>query len=75
MFAAARDATGASEVVVELPELARVRDLRIALESEYPQLAPLLSRAMFAINTHYADEDTPVPLAGEIACIPPVSGG
>lgn len=75
MFAAARDAVEAAEVVVELPELARVSDLRLALQSEYPQLTPLLSQALFAINARYADEETPIPSTGEIACIPPVSGG
>ena len=75
MFAVARDAVGAPEVDVELPELARVSDLRVALEDEYPQLTPLLSRALFAINSHYAEDETPIPATGEIACIPPVSGG
>lgn len=75
MFAAARAAVGAPEVLVELPELARVSDLRIALEAKYPQLAPLVSQTLFAINAQYADEATPIPSTGEIACIPPVSGG
>ena len=75
MFAAARDAVGNSEVMVDLPELGRVSDLRIALEAEYPQLAPLLAQTLFAINAQYADEETQIPLNGEIACIPPVSGG
>lgn len=75
MFAAAREAVGEPEVFVKLPELARVSDLRTALEGEYPELAPLLSQALFAINAQYADEETPIPSTGEIACIPPVSGG
>lgn len=75
MFAAARDAVGAAEVSVELPELSRVSDLRSALKADYPQLAPLLAQALFAINAQYADEATPIPSTGEIACIPPVSGG
>lgn len=75
MFAAARDAVGAPEVVVELPELAKVSDLRIALAAEYPQLAPLLSQALFAINAQFAEDASPIPSTGEIACIPPVSGG
>ncbi len=75
MFAAAREAVGAAEVIVELAEPARVSDLRSALEVEYPQLAILLSQALFAIDAEYADASTPIPATAEIACIPPVSGG
>jgi molybdopterin converting factor small subunit len=30
---------------------------------------------MFAIDAEYAVDATPIPLAAEVACIPPVSGG
>lgn len=75
MFAAARDAVGAPEVTVEVAEGATMSDLRTALIASYPQLASLVDRAMFAVNADYANDDDVLPSNGEIACIPPVSGG
>lgn len=75
MFAAAREAVGASEVAVDVAEGATVADLRSALIAEYSQLAPLAEHAMFAVNAHYANEADILPSNSEIACIPPVSGG
>ncbi len=75
MFAAARDAAGAPEVTVEVVDGATVADLRTALIANYPQLASLVNRAMFAVKAYYANDDDVLPSNGEIACIPPVSGG
>jgi molybdopterin converting factor subunit 1 len=75
MFAAARDAVGASEVTIEVADDATVADLRHAMIAEYPQLSTLVDRAMFAINANYASNEDLLPEGSEIACIPPVSGG
>jgi molybdopterin converting factor small subunit len=45
------------------------------MERAYPELAPILRRAMIAVNTDYAGDDTVIPASAEVACIPPVSGG
>lgn len=75
LFAALRDAAGAREVRVELPDGARVADLRHAVAQAYPALAPLLANAAVAVNQAYAEADALLRPGDEAALIPPVSGG
>ncbi|MEQ8785565.1 MAG: MoaD/ThiS family protein [Pirellulaceae bacterium] len=75
LFAGARAAHGADTLQLELPAGATIADLRAAIANDHPQLAPLLTRALFALNTDYATDDTVIPAGAELACIPPVSGG
>ena len=70
LFAMLRERAGASEVTVELPEGARVRDALVALDG----LADGLPLVM-AVNREYAREDAPLGAGDELALIPPVSGG
>jgi molybdopterin converting factor subunit 1 len=70
LFAMLRERAGASEVTVELPEGARVRDALAALDG----LADGLPLVM-AVNREYAPEDAPLGAGDELALIPPVSGG
>ena len=65
-----RERAGASEVNVELPEGARVRDALAALDG----LADGMPVVM-AVNREYAREDAPLGEGDELALIPPVSGG
>jgi sulfur-carrier protein len=75
LFAAARDLVGKPEVTFEVADVATVADLRELLAERYPPVAPLVSRAMFAIDARYASDGDRVLATQEIACIPPVSGG
>jgi molybdopterin synthase sulfur carrier subunit len=75
MFAAARDLVGGSEVKLEIQDGATVGELRSLLAEKYPPVAPLVARAMFAIDARYANDEDVVLATQEIACIPPVSGG
>jgi molybdopterin synthase catalytic subunit len=70
LFAVLRERAGASEVRVELPEGARVRD---ALESlgEVTAGVPVV----MAVNREYADADDVLSADDELALVPPVSGG
>ena len=70
LFAMLRERAGASEVTVELPEGARVRDALAALGG----LADGLPLVM-AVNREYAREDAVLDAGDELALIPPVSGG
>jgi MoaE-MoaD fusion protein len=70
LFAMLRERAGAPELVLELPEGARVRDALAELSG----LAPGLPLVM-AVNREYADEDDPLAAGDELALIPPVSGG
>jgi molybdopterin converting factor subunit 1 len=75
LFAALREAAGARELTVTLPEGATVADLRAELAEAYPALAPLLPNSGVAVNQELAEPDAPLRPGDEVALIPPVSGG
>jgi molybdopterin converting factor subunit 1 len=75
LFARARDLAGADALVVELPAGATVAQLRGRLAERCPALAALLARSALAVDGEFAREDQPLDGAGEVALLPPVSGG
>jgi len=75
LFAAAREAVGAAEIVVALPTGAAVAELRTALGEQWPKLAPLLASSLVAVNAQYAPPSAQLEATDEVALIPPVSGG
>jgi len=72
LFAQLRQRAGTSELELELPEGARVRDALAA--SRIASLAEGLPLVL-AVNREYASEDAPLSADDELALIPPVSGG
>ena len=70
LFAILRERAGTSELELDLPEGAVVRDALERVEGMVPGL-PLV----MAINREYADADAPLAAGDELALIPPVSGG
>src|SRR5258708_32106981 len=74
-FASASDAIGAGELDLDLPEGARVSDLRAWLDPRYPGLAPLWTRLAIAVDGAIAKPDSPPAEGAEVALLPPVSGG
>jgi molybdopterin synthase catalytic subunit len=72
LFAMLRERAGAGELVLELPEGARVRDALAA-----PQVAALAEGLplVMAVNREYAGEDLLLSPGDELALVPPVSGG
>jgi molybdopterin converting factor subunit 1 len=70
LFAQLRERAGTSELSIELPDGARVKD---ALD-ELGTLAGDLPVVM-AVNREYADGDAPLAAGDELALIPPASGG
>lgn len=72
LFAMLRERAGASELELELPDGARVRDALAA--PEVAALAGGLSLVM-AVNRVYASEEQPLAAGDELALVPPVSGG
>ncbi len=70
LFAQLRERAGTSELSIELPEGARVKD---AIE-ELGSLAADLPVVM-AVNREYADGEAELAPGDELALIPPVSGG
>lgn len=75
LFAAARDAAGAGEVVFELADGATIVDVERALLKEVPGLAQIVSQSRWALDAEFCRGDALVAAGSEIALIPPVSGG
>ncbi len=73
-FARARDLAGVESLTLADPP-ATVGSLRRLLAEKLPALAPLLAKSALAVNSEFADEDTPLPADAEVAVLPPVSGG
>jgi molybdopterin synthase catalytic subunit len=72
LFAQLRERAGTSELELELPEGACVRDALAT--SPVASLAAGLPLVM-AVNREYASADAPLSADDELALIPPVSGG
>lgn len=75
LFAALREAAGARELLVEVPEGSTVAELRHRLAAEHPRLAPLLGNAAAAVNEEYVSDGERLRAGDVVALIPPVSGG
>lgn len=74
LFASYADALGASQIDVELPAGARVRDVlervrALASGRRVPD------KPLVALNQRYARDDDAVSPSDEVAIIPPVAGG
>src|SRR5438270_4942477 len=70
LFAMLRERAGASEVTLELPDGARVRDAIAALDGVVDDMPVVM-----AVNREYASDDAVLDPGDELALIPPVSGG
>lgn len=73
LFAGLREAAGREALELTLPDGAPVSALRAAVERAAPALCG--HRYRVAVGAHYAHEDQAVPAGGEVALLPPVSGG
>jgi molybdopterin converting factor subunit 1 len=74
-FATLKERAGLTEAHLELPEGARVRQVKKALAERFPGLVEALPSALISVNREFAFEDDLIPPAAEIAIFPPVSGG
>ena len=74
-FATARDALGADELELEVPEETTVGDLRALLTRERPGFDPLWARLAVAVDGSLARPSTKLSPGCEVALLPPVSGG
>lgn len=73
-FGIAKEIFGGTSTTLELPGSTNAKELRDALEQQYPRLKELASY-MVAVNDEYAEDDIVIGIQDEIAIIPPVSGG
>ena len=74
LVASYADAIGKSELTLELPEDARVKDVLSRVKS-MASGKRIPDKPLVAVNQRYADDDQRVVTADEVAIIPPVAGG
>jgi len=74
LFASYADALGTSQLALELPAEARVRDVLAQLR-EMTRGKRVPDKPLVAVNHRYAKDDQRVSPADEVAIIPPVAGG
>ena len=74
-FAILRERTGTGEITKEIREGSTVGELWEMLRQEYPKLAPVEMRLLFAVNQDYVNPDYVLKERDEVVFVPPVSGG
>jgi molybdopterin converting factor subunit 1 len=74
-FATLKECTGVKQTTLELPQGARVADLKAGLLASYPTLESIIGSAVVALNRQFAFDQDVIPEGAEAALFPPVSGG
>ena len=75
LFAAFREAVGRNALMIDAPPGSTAGQIVEQLRAEHPSLGPAIERAMLALNQEYVEPSASVSDGGELALIPPVSGG
>jgi molybdopterin synthase catalytic subunit len=75
LFGSLREATGAKELGVRLPDGATLGDLAALLAREHAGFAAMAGRLRAARNQEVAEADAALADGDEVAFLPPVAGG
>ncbi len=75
LFASLRREAGTGELTLELPAGATVADAVAALRAGPLPWLPDRGTFAVAMDREYAADETPLRPGGELALVPPVSGG
>jgi molybdopterin synthase catalytic subunit len=75
LFGSLREATGAKELAVRLPEGARLAALTALLAREHAAFGAMAGRLRAAVNHEVAERDPVLAEGDEVAYLPPVAGG
>ncbi len=75
LFGSLREATGAKEIAVRLPDGARLGELAALLAEEHPAFAAMEPKLRAAVNHEVAERDQTLAEGDEVAFLPPVAGG
>jgi len=75
LFASYREAVGARELSLELPDGTSVGQLLATLAERHPRLRDLARSATFAVNRQYVSADALLRPGDEVVLLPPVAGG
>jgi len=74
-FATLRERVGANEITKEVVEGCTVGKLWDTLQQDYPKLAPVNMKLLYAVNKDYVGVDHVLRDMDEVVFVPPVSGG
>lgn len=74
-FAILRERVGSGEITKEIREGSTIGELWEGLKKEYPKLAPVEMRLLYAVNRNYVSADHVLKEKDEVVFVPPVSGG
>ncbi len=74
-FATLRERVGANEITKEVVEGCTVGKLWDTLQQDYPKLAPVNMKLLYAVNKDYVRVDHVLRDMDEVVFVPPVSGG
>ncbi len=74
-FATLRERVGANEITKEVVEGCTVGGLWETLQQDYPKLAPVNMKLLYAVNKDYVRADHVLRDMDEVVFVPPVSGG
>jgi molybdopterin synthase catalytic subunit len=74
-FATLKELAGVRQAVIELPDEARVVDLKARVQQDFPALASSMPTTLTSVNREFAFDEDEVPDGAEVALFPPVSGG
>ncbi len=74
-FASLSDITGMRETIVDAAGFANVISVFDKFAKEFPALETRRKSLLFAVNSEFAQPESPVSDGDEIAFFPPVSGG
>ncbi|MEK7210095.1 MAG: molybdopterin converting factor subunit 1 [Candidatus Binatota bacterium] len=74
-FAILRERVGSGEITKEIREGSTIGELWENLKKEYPKLAPVEMRLLYAVNQNYVSADHVLKEKDEVVFVPPVSGG
>ena len=75
LFGSLREGVGAEELAMELPEGARVAELRALLTERFPLFERFGDRLAASVNFELVPPETPLRENDEVAFLPPVAGG
>lgn len=74
-FASLKERTGKARTSFELPDGARVADLKAKVVEAYPRASESLGNLVVAVNREFAFDNDVLPDGAEVGIFPPVSGG